>query len=63
MYESTMDALQVLYDKTVPGGFVGRRWLRPAGCQKAIHDFREARGTTDRLVQIDKMSVYWRKFG
>lgn len=62
MYASTMDALESLYDKVSPGGYVivDDYGAVPA-CAKAIHDFRDARGITDELVEIDWAGVYWRK--
>lgn len=62
MYASTMDALDALYDKVSPGGYVivDDYGAVPA-CAKAIHDFRDARGITDELLTIDWAGVYWRK--
>ncbi len=62
MYASTMDALDALYDKVSPGGYVivDDYGAVPA-CAKAIHDFRDAHGVKDELVEIDWASVYWRK--
>jgi hypothetical protein len=62
MYESTMDALGALYDKVSPGGFIiVDDFGAVAGCQKAILEFRERRGITDRLYDIDGYGAYWRK--
>jgi glycosyltransferase involved in cell wall biosynthesis len=62
MYESTMDALTALYDKVSPGGFV---IIDDYGCieacRKAVHDFREARGISEPILDIDGWGVYWRK--
>lgn len=62
MYSSTMDALEALYDKVSPGGYVivDDYGAVPA-CAKAIHDFRDARGITDPIEEIDWAGVYWRK--
>ena len=62
MYASTMDALDALYDKVSPGGYVivDDYGAVPA-CAKAIHDYRDAHGVKDELVEIDWASVYWRK--
>jgi O-methyltransferase len=62
MYSSTMDALDALYDKVSPGGYVivDDYGAVPA-CAKAIHDFRDARGITDPIEEIDWAGVYWRK--
>jgi hypothetical protein len=62
LYESTMDALDALYDKVSPGGFVviddyGN--LPP--CRQAVHEFRDARGITAALADIDGTAWFWRK--
>jgi macrocin-O-methyltransferase TylF-like protien/glycosyl transferase family 2 len=62
MYESTTDALTALYDKVSEGGFV---IIDDYGCieacRRAVHDFRDARGIKDQIVDIDGWGVYWRK--
>ncbi|WP_347565665.1 TylF/MycF family methyltransferase [Nocardioides sp. IC4_145] len=62
MYSSTMDALDALYDKVSPGGYVivDDYGAVPA-CAQAIHDFRDAHGITDPIETIDWAGVYWRK--
>jgi O-methyltransferase len=62
MYESTMTALEALYPKLSPGGFliVDDYGVVPA-CARAVHDFREARGVTEPIVTIDWTGIYWRK--
>jgi O-methyltransferase len=62
MYESTMDALEALYDKLSPGGFaiIDDYGAIPA-CKAAVHDFREARGITEPIEIIDWTGAYWRK--
>jgi len=62
MYSSTIDALESLYDKVSPGGYVivDDYGAVPA-CAKAIHDFRDARGITDPLQEIDWTGQFWRK--
>lgn len=62
MYASTIDALEPLYDKVAVGGYVVvDDYGAVKGCAQAIHDFREARGITDEMHQIDWAGVYWRK--
>jgi O-methyltransferase len=62
MYESTMDALGALYDKVSAGGFIiVDDFGAVAGCQKAILEFRQRRGITDPLYDIDGFGAYWRK--
>jgi hypothetical protein len=62
MYSSTMDALEPLYDKVSPGGYVivDDYGAVPA-CAQAIHDFRDARGITEEIHQVDWTGAYWRK--
>ncbi|WP_216656453.1 TylF/MycF family methyltransferase [Nocardioides marmotae] len=62
MYSSTMDALDALYDKVSPGGYVivDDYGAVPA-CAEAIHDFRDARGISDPIETIDWAGVFWRK--
>ena len=61
MYESTIQALDALYDKLSPGGFVIVDDFALQGCAKAIHDFRDAHGVTDEVLDIDWTGVYWRR--
>lgn len=62
MYESTMDGLRNLYDKVSPGGFIIiDDYGCVAGCKQAVHDFRDAHGITEPIVDIDGWGVYWRK--
>ena len=62
LYESTMDALNGLYDKVVPGGFVivdDYGDLEP--CRRAIDEFRTIHNIFDELETIDWTGRYWRK--
>ena len=55
MYESTMDALNCLYGKLSPGGFliVDDYGIPEDTCRRAIHDFRQAHGIRESIVDID----------
>jgi O-methyltransferase len=59
MYESTMDALDALYAKVSPGGFVivDDYVLKP--CAQAINDFREKRGITSPMHEVDRSAIWW----
>lgn len=61
MYESTMDALNALYDKVSVGGYVivddYNCWPH---CQQAVDEFRSTRGITDPIISIDVHAVYWK---
>lgn len=61
LYESTYDALEALYPKLSPGGFViiDDNSLTP--CNLAVADFRARNGITAPLQQIDWTGIWWRK--
>lgn len=62
LYESTMDALNPLYEKVSSGGFViVDDYESCPPCKAAITDFREVHGIREPLIKIDGHSVYWRK--
>lgn len=61
-FASTMTALEALYPKVSPGGFViidDYGVLEPA--QRATDEFRAAQSIRAPLVDIDGAGVYWRK--
>jgi hypothetical protein len=61
LYESTMDALEALYNKLSPGGFViVDDYILPK-CRAAIADFRRAKAIADPVLDIDGAGVFWRK--
>ena len=62
LYESTMDALNALYRKVVPGGFVivdDYGDFEP--CRRAVHEFRDTHGVTEPIEDIDWTGKFWRK--
>lgn len=59
MYESTIQALEALYDKVSPGGFVIVDDYILGPCASAIEDFRAARGITAPLEPVDGAAVWW----
>ena len=62
MYESTMDALQSLYPKLSPGGYlIVDDYGGINGCKQAIDDYRAAHSITEPIVGIDHTGVYWRR--
>ena len=61
MYASTIVALDALYDRLSPGGFVIIDDYHLAPCRAAVTDFRTKRAIADPLVEIDNSAVYWRK--
>lgn len=59
-YESTMDALNSLYDKIAENGFViVDDYEAFHACKKAVHDFLEKRAIRPEINRIDNMAVYW----
>jgi O-methyltransferase len=64
LYESTIQALDGLYDKLSDGGFViVDDYGNVAACRQAVCDFRAKRGITDPIRPIDWGGVYWRRAG
>jgi O-methyltransferase len=62
LYESTIDALNALYEKVSDGGFVIiDDYYSCPPCKLAVDDFRSSRDIADAFIQIDKESVFWRK--
>jgi hypothetical protein len=62
LYESTMDALNALYHKVSPGGFVivdDYNDIDP--CKAAVDEFRARHNITDSITDIDWSGVYWRQ--
>ena len=64
LYESTIQALEGLYDRLSAGGYViVDDYGNVAGCRQAVHDFRAQRGINDPIRPIDWAGVYWRRSG
>lgn len=61
MYSSTMQSLEALYPLLSRGGFCIIDDYMLEGAKKAVHDYRKRNTITDNIVDIDGMSVYWRK--
>lgn len=62
LYESTMDALNALYHRVTPGGFIiVDDYGDFAPCRRAVHEFRERHGISDCIERIDWAGAYWRK--
>lgn len=62
LYESTMTALEALYPRLSPGGYViVDDYHAVRGCRRAVDDFRAARGITDELQRVDWTCVFWRR--
>ncbi len=61
-YESTRDALDALYPKLSPGGFlIVDDYNLPLGCKRAVDEYRVQYGLVQPLIPINSQAVYWRK--
>ena len=62
LYESTMQALECLYDRLSVGGYViVDDYGNVAACRQAVHDFRAGRSIRDPIQPIDWAGVFWRR--
>jgi len=62
MYSSTMVALETLYPKLTPGGFlIVDDYGAIPQCKQAIEDYRGRNGIADEIHDIDWTGVWWRK--
>jgi O-methyltransferase len=59
MYESTVDALNALYMKVSPGGFVIVDDYVLKACAQAVNDFRDKQGITSPMHEVDGSAVWW----
>jgi O-methyltransferase len=60
MYESTIQALEALYGKVSPGGYVVvDDYGAVVGCRQAVTDFRKNNGIETELRHIDWTAVRW----
>jgi O-methyltransferase len=61
-FESTWDAITVLYPKLSPGGYlIVDDYNLPLGCKHAIDEYRAANDIHEEIIEINGQSVYWRK--
>lgn len=61
-YESTKLALDVLYPKLSPGGFVIiDDYGLPFGCRRAVDEYREEYGIEERILWVNQQVVFWQK--
>lgn len=62
LYESTYVALEALYPKVSPGGFVIiDDYGAVPSCRAAVSDYRTQMGISARMHEIDWTGVWWRK--
>lgn len=64
MYESTRQAIEALYPRLSVGGYcIVDDYGDIPGCPQAIHDYRQANGITDEIVDVAGRGVFWRRSG
>jgi O-methyltransferase len=63
MYESTIQALDALYPKLSPLGYVIVDDYSLPACREAVADFRRSNEIDDPIVQIDWTGAYWQHSG
>lgn len=62
LYESTMDALDALYGKLSPGGYViVDDYSLIDACRAAVDEFRERHRIDEPIQGIDTSAIYWQK--
>jgi O-methyltransferase len=63
MYESTIQAIEALYPKLSPGGFlvIDDFGSHASQAGAAIHDYRKANGIDEEIIEIDPFGAFWRK--
>ena len=62
MYESTHDALDALYPRLSPGGYlVVDDYGARAPCREAVDDFRNRHRVNEPIHEIDWTGVYWQR--
>ena len=64
MYQSTIEALNALYDKLSVGGYCiidDYNWQR-CGCKQAVDDYILEKKLDLKLIPIDNIGVYWKKW-
>jgi len=61
-YESTLDALEELYPRLSPGGFlIVDDYNLPLGCKRAVDEYRLLERIQEPLIEINSQAVFWRK--
>ena len=61
-YESTRDAIQLLYPKLSAGGYcIVDDYHAFDDCKRAIEEYRQQHGIQEPIQEIDNMGVFWQK--
>lgn len=61
MYSSTIQVLELCYDKLSIGGFLIVDDFGGHNCRQAVLDFRERNNITSPIKEIDHTGVFWKK--
>lgn len=61
MYESTIDALEALYPRLSPGGYVIIDDGALAPCRAAVDDYRQRNGIEAPIEWVDWTGFFWRR--
>lgn len=61
MYSSTIEVLNLLYDKLSVGGYLIIDDFFLPSCKKAVEDFRANNNIMDEIITIDWTGIYWVK--
>lgn len=62
IYPSTVQALEALYPKLSPGGYlIVDDYYAFEECRQAVREYRAAHGIRTPLIRVDAPCVYWRK--
>lgn len=60
-YESTRDAIELLYPKLSSGGYcIIDDYHAFKDCRRAVDEYRRTQAITDEIVPIDNLAAYWR---
>jgi len=61
-YDSTRDAIGILYPKLSPGGYIIiDDYGCPFGCKRAVDEYRSLNDIAEPMVRASNQTVYWRK--
>jgi O-methyltransferase len=61
MYESTIVALEALYPKLSPGGYLIVDDYALPGCRQAVDDYRRDNGISEPLQEVDWTGRFWQR--
>ena len=59
LYTSTIQVMDLLYDRVSLGGFIYVDDYAAAGCRKAVTEFRAKRNITTPIVKVYEFAAGW----